>query len=195
MTHTPSVTFSLKSVVPAYPDEKHEAIDMTPELQAWALGRLPVLDVRVRLASGIELSALGRSNDDQSWRVNGGVEASREADRWRKAYGHLHLLSEGATAAPFWGWIDRHDWVRLVEAVEEATREISAGVRAVVFRVLGEHSAPVLSGDRPLKMDDLHQLSEFLPMPNLAGLRKRVQDQAGISLADFDRWMLSGGAH
>jgi hypothetical protein len=58
---------------------------------------------------------------------------------------------------------------------------------------LGEHSARILSGDRPLKADDIGQLSEFLPIPNLAGLRQRVQDQGGITLADFDQWVLSGG--
>ena len=113
----PAVTFSKQSVVGNYPNELHEAIDVTPELIEFAKFVLPQLRLERDSAKGIERLALHASRGEASWRRNGGPKKSIRADRLVHIVNLLELLAAGKNANSWSGWIDRAEWKSIAEAV------------------------------------------------------------------------------
>lgn len=113
----PSVTFSNQSTVPAWPNELHECIDMTPELQAWAAEALPAIRARAEDATQAERAALHISNGESSWRRAGGPATARERDNLDHVYALLSMLASGRAISSYYGWIDRNEWRRITSTV------------------------------------------------------------------------------
>ncbi len=112
----PEVTFSLQAVVLNFPNELHECIDLTPELQAWATDAIEQFKSRYEELKGAERMALSASRGEASWRANGGPRASIRADHAQHLLGLLNMLSKGKVSSSWDGWIDRREWGYIAEA-------------------------------------------------------------------------------
>lgn len=119
MTAIPQVTFSLQPVVPNFPEELHECIDMTPELQAWAGSMIEQFHLRFDDLKGRERMALSASRGEASWKANGGPRASINADHAQHLLGLLDLMAKGKVSSSWDGWIDRREWNSIIDALTE----------------------------------------------------------------------------
>ena len=113
----PSVTFQNQPTVPTWPDELHECIDITPELQAWAANALPTIRARADEATQAERAALHASRGESSWKRAGGPATARERDNLNHVCALLAMLSNGRAMSSYYGWIDRNEWSRIMRTV------------------------------------------------------------------------------
>lgn len=113
----PSVTFSNQSTVPTYPNELHECIDLTPELQAWAADALPAIRARAGDATQAERAALHASRGEASWKRAGGPATACERDNLDHVCALLAMLASGRAISSYYGWIDRAEWLRITRTI------------------------------------------------------------------------------
>ena len=113
----PSVTFSNQSTVPTWPDELHECINLTPELQAWAADALPAIRARADEATQAERAALHASRGESSWKRAGGPAKACERDNLDHVCTLLAMLASGRAISSYYGWIDRNEWRRITSTV------------------------------------------------------------------------------
>lgn len=114
----PAVTFSNQSVISNYPQEKHEAVDVTPALVVFAARALPIAQQNFRSAKIRERLALTASSGEASWKQNDGPRKAMKADRLGHIVNFLETLTRGKNANGWDGWIDRAEWLSIVESLQ-----------------------------------------------------------------------------
>ena len=117
MKTLPAVTFAQQAIVPNYPNELHECIVMTTELQAWAIYVMPKFKAAANAADNIEKLVLHSSRGERQWTKNGGHQVALSADRLNHLFSVVELLSKGRITSSWVGWVTPHDWKQIVSAL------------------------------------------------------------------------------
>lgn len=113
----PEVSFSLQAVVPNFPKELHEAIDISPEVVAFAAKARARVEALYNITWDAQSLCLAVSHSEGSWKSSGGPETAIRADIAALNLAHVSMLADGRNNDTSLGWVGRRDWDAIVEAL------------------------------------------------------------------------------
>lgn len=113
----PDVTFSLQAVVQHFPQERHEAIDMTPELVAFAVKARARVEALYCMAKDAERLCLAVSLGEGLGRASGGPDVTIKADNAALNLAYISVLAAGRNSDFSLGWVGRREWGAIVDSL------------------------------------------------------------------------------